>query len=96
MNQKTQDLKLAKKKAKKSINVIYKSVAQGKTTFGDAAVKHSDCSSAEQGGNLGEFGKGMMVKPFEDVAFSLKVDEISKPFESEFGFLYRKKRKIAT
>ena len=57
---------------------------QGKTTFGDTAVKHSDCSSAEQGGNLGEFGKGMMVKPFEDVAFSLKVDEISEPFESEF------------
>ena len=77
---------ISKEKAKKSIDVIYKSVVEGKTTFGDAAVKHSDCSSAEQGGNLGEFGKGMMVKPFEDVAFSLKVDEISKPFESEFGF----------
>ena len=50
------------------------------------------CSSAEQGGNLGEFGKGMMVKPFEDVAFSLKVDEI-EPFESEFGFHIVKREK---
>ena len=49
-------------------------------------LKHSDCSSGEQGGSLGEFGKGMMVKSFEDVAFSLEINEISEPFESEFGY----------
>ena len=77
---------ITKDKAKKNIDLIYKSVVDGEITFGDAAVKHSDCSSAESGGDLGEFGKGMMVKSFEDVAFSLKIDEVSKPFESEFGY----------
>ena len=49
---------ITKEKAKKSIDQIYKNVVDGKTTFGDAAVKHSDCSSSEHGGDLGEFGRG--------------------------------------
>ena len=77
---------ITKDKAKKNIDLIYKSVVEGEITFGDLFVKHSDCSSAENGGDLGEFGKGMMVKSFEDVAFSLKINEVSKPFESEFGY----------
>ena len=77
---------ITREKAKKSIDQIYKSVLDGKTTFGDAAVKHSDCSSSEHGGDLGEFGRGMMVKSFEDVAFSLDINEISEPFEAEFGY----------
>ena len=36
--------------------------------------------------SLGEFTKGMMVKAFEDVAFSLDIGQMSEPFESEFGF----------
>lgn len=75
-----------KDKAKENIDAIYKEVTDGNIQFADAAVKHSDCSSSENGGNLGQFAKGMMVKPFEDIAFSLKVNEISEPFESEFGF----------
>ena len=84
---------ISKDKAKKSIYSIHKNLIDNKTTFGDAAVKHSDCSSGANGGDLGEFGKGMMVKPFEDVAFSLKVDEISDPFESEFGYHIVKREK---
>jgi len=60
---------------------------------GDLATKHSDCSSASYGGSLGEFGKGVMVKPFEDVSFSLKVGEFSEPFESDFGFHIAKRDK---
>ena len=84
---------ISKDKAKKSIYSIHKNLIENKTTFGDAAVKHSDCSSGANGGGLGEFGRGMMVKPFEDVAFSLKVDEISDPFESEFGYHIVKREK---
>ena len=77
---------ISKDEAKKNILSIHKNLIDQKTSFGDAALKHSDCSSGSSGGNLGEFGRGMMVKPFEDVAFSLKVNEISEPFESEFGY----------
>ena len=48
---KIQDQILPRRK-QKNIDLIYKSVVDGKITFGDAAVKHSDCSSAEHGGDL--------------------------------------------
>lgn len=55
--------------------------------FAELAAEYSiDTSNAENGGALGEFGAGEMTPEFEEAAFSLKVDEISKPVETDYGF----------
>ena len=53
--------------------------------FADYAQKFSECSSCVQGGDLGWFGRGQMVKEFEEVAFALKVGELSQPVSTESG-----------
>ena len=53
-------------------------IEQGKS-FAEAAKEVSLCPSGQEGGDLGYFGKGMMVKEFEDAAFSMNVGEISDP-----------------
>ena len=55
--------------------------------FEELATKNSqDPGSATKGGDLGTFGRGAMVKPFEDAVFGMKVNEISEIVESEFGY----------
>ena len=55
--------------------------------FAEIARKESqDPGSAAQGGSLGSFGRGAMVKAFDDAVFSMKKGEIRGPVESEFGF----------
>jgi len=54
--------------------------------FGKLAKELSiDSGSGKKDGNLGYFTKGMMVKPFEEVAFKLQIGEVSDPIKTEFG-----------
>lgn len=55
-------------------------------SFEDAAMENSLCPSGQVGGDLGFFGRGMMVKPFEDAAFGLEVGELSQPVQTQFGW----------
>ncbi len=55
-------------------------------SFEELAKEHSECPSGKKGGDLGFFGRGMMVRPFELKAFSLSVGEISDPVKTDFGW----------
>jgi len=76
-----------KVKAKAKAEEIVKEVHQAPTKFGELAKQYSqDPGSAQKGGDLGYFARGMMVKAFEDTVFKQKEGEVSGIVESEFGY----------
>lgn len=54
--------------------------------FEELAKKYSTCPSGRKGGDLGWFGKGMMVKEFEDASFSAKDGDVTGPVKTQFGY----------
>lgn len=67
-------------------NEILKDIKDGKVTFADAAKEHSSCPSSQNGGSLGEFGRGQMVPEFDQAVFSMEAGEIAGPVKTQFGY----------
>ena len=79
--------KLGVDKARLKAEELLAEIRKNPGRFAELAGKNSDDpGSASKGGDLGFFGRGMMVKPFEDTAFALGEGEISGVVESDFGF----------
>jgi peptidyl-prolyl cis-trans isomerase C len=71
--------------ARKKIEGIDAQLKKG-GDFEKLAAENSDCPSSKNGGDLGFFSRGQMVKPFEEAAFALKPGGISPIVETQFGF----------
>jgi parvulin-like peptidyl-prolyl isomerase len=74
-----------KSKAKAQIDAIYQKLQNG-ANFEELAKKESQDKTAANGGDLGWFGRGRMVQPFENIAFSLADGTYSEPFATQFGY----------
>ena len=75
----------SKEEAQSQIQAIEQQL-QGGADFAALAREHSDCGSAAAGGDLGSFGRGQMVKAFEDAAFGLEPGDTSGVVETVFGY----------
>ena len=77
-------------KAKEEIDSLYQLVLAGADFAEIASAYSDDKGSAMRGGDLGWFGRGMMVQPFENITFDMEPGEMSKPFPTRFGWHFVK------
>lgn len=70
---------------KEAADALKKRIDNG-DDFSEVAKEYSKCPSGQQGGDLGYFGRGQMVKEFEDAAFSLPLNKTSEPVKTQFGW----------
>jgi peptidyl-prolyl cis-trans isomerase D len=76
-----------KAKARERAQALLAAVTQAPSTFAEAAKKDSeDPGSAAEGGDLGFFSRGRMVKAFDDAVFGMKRGDIAGPVETDFGY----------
>lgn len=54
--------------------------------FAEVAREHSNCPSGRQGGDLGSFGPGQMVREFDEVVFSGELNKVHGPVKTQFGY----------
>jgi len=78
-------LDAAKAAQKTKIENIKKQLDAG-ADFAELAKENSDCPSGKNGGDLGEFTRGNMVKPFEDAAFAQEIGKVGDIVETQFGY----------
>lgn len=83
---------LVEEKKKKALEIMEK--AKAGEDFAELAKTYSEDSSKNKGGDLGEFTRNRMVKPFSDKAFSMKPGEISEPVKTRFGWHIIKVEKV--
>ena len=74
-----------KDEALSEINALKDQIASG-ADFAELAKANSDCPSGQQGGDLGFFGRGMMVPEFDAAAFNMEVGSTSDVVETDFGY----------
>lgn len=63
-----------------------KAAIEGGADFAQVAKDNSSCPSSSDGGNLGTFGRGQMVKEFDEVVFSAPVNVVQGPVKTQFGY----------
>lgn len=71
--------------SEETANDIKQQIADG-ADFAAMAREHSTCPSSRDGGNLGEFSPGQMVKEFNDVCFNEAVGVVHGPVKTQFGY----------
>ena len=67
-------------------NTILEQIKAGEVSFEDAAKQNSSCPSGQEGGCLGDFGRGQMVPEFDQACFSMEIGEIRGPVQTQFGY----------